>query len=458
VIPPPRRPARGRRPEGKPRVAGDPGTQTSRLPRVAPVAGCGIDFGTSNSAIALAWHDRVEVVRAEPSLPVLPSIVYLHRKGERRAGREAIDRFFATGHVRTSCGSCELAPYGVSECLQFRRDGGCNDSRLISGVKHDLAKVGFTGTNSWCTDFSAPDLVAVVLARLRSAGEVAAGGPLRRAVLGHPVVFAGEGLATDHKLALERLAEAARLAGFEEVAFLPEPEAALRTAGAGTSGKVTVAADFGGGTFDVAVLDAAGRIASLEGVAVGGERLDQVLFEQRVGPALGLDSLPSWLFNEMRSLSGVRLLLTDPGVPPLLERYGGPAAGLARRILLEGNALGFYGAIEGAKIELSDSDSARVSYPRLAVDVPVTRRYFESCIQPELEEVRAALLRALDKAGASPGDVAAVISTGGSSLIPVFERLLNETFPSALLERRHAFTSVVEGLGEEARRRWGGAA
>ena len=423
-----------------------------------PVAGCGIDFGTSNSAIALAWRDRVEVVRAEPSLPVLPSIVYLHREGERRAGREAVDRFFATGHVRTSCGHCSLAPYGVSECLQFRRDGGCNDARLVSGVKHDLAKSGFTGTNSWCTDFSAPDLVAVVLARLRSTAEAVAGVPLRRVVLGHPVVFAGEGLATDHELGLERLAEAARMAGFEEFAFLPEPEAALRSAGDAGAGGVTLAADFGGGTFDVAVLDASGHVASLEGVAVGGERLDQVLFEQRIGPALGLDSLPSWLFNEMRSLSGVRLLLTDPGVPPLLERYGGAAADLARRILFEGNALGFYGAIEGAKIQLSNAESARVSYPRLGVDVPVTRRYFESCIRPELDEVRAALLRALDKARSKRDEVEAVISTGGSSQIPAFERLLRETFPGARLERRHAFTSVVEGLGEEARRCWGGAA
>jgi len=122
---------------------------------VAPAIGCGIDFGTSNSAIAVAWPDRVEIVAAEPSAPVLPSIVYLHRAGDRGAGEEAVERFFATGHVPTSCGHCALAPYGISECLQFRRDGGCNDARLLSGLKHDLAKSGFTGTNSWCTDFSA---------------------------------------------------------------------------------------------------------------------------------------------------------------------------------------------------------------------------------------------------------------------------------------------------------------
>src|SRR5207302_942824 len=83
--------------------------------------------------------------------------------------------------------------------------------------------------------------------------------------------------------------------------------------------------DFGGGTFDAAVLSG-GRVTALRGTLVGGERLDQVIFETRVGPELGLDALPSWLFNEMRSLSGVGLLLADPGLPFLLERFGGPAA------------------------------------------------------------------------------------------------------------------------------------
>src|SRR5205085_449177 len=93
-----------------------------RLLHVRPACmkalGCGIDFGTSNSAIAVAWPDRVQVVAVEPAAPTLPSIVYLHRDGERRAGREAADRFFTTGHLRTSCGQCGLAPYGVSECLR----------------------------------------------------------------------------------------------------------------------------------------------------------------------------------------------------------------------------------------------------------------------------------------------------------------------------------------------------
>lgn len=414
--------------------------------------GCGIDFGTSNSAIAVAWADRVEVVAAEVTAPVLPSIVYLHREGDRGAGAEAAERFFATGHMRTSCGQCALAPYGISECLQFRRDGGCNDARLLSGLKHDLAKTGFTGTNSWCTDFSAADLVAVVMKRLRLVAERKTGERLKRAVLGHPVVFAGEDHPGDHTTGLDRLRAAAAQAGFDEVEFVTEPEAAL--ASGATAGATTLAADFGGGTFDAAVLTKTGEVAGLHGVAVGGERLDQVLFETRVGPELGLDVLPNWLFNEMRSLSGVRLLLTDPGLPFLLERFGGGAARLAREILFEGHALGFYRALEEAKIRLSTETHTRATYRRLDVDVALSRAYFEVMIKPELEQVAAAMDSALAEAHVKPEAVELVVCTGGTSQVPAFQELLTGRFRGARVERRDAFTSVVEGLGQAARRRW----
>jgi hypothetical chaperone protein len=414
--------------------------------------GCGIDFGTSNSAIAVAWPDRVQVVAVEPAAPTLPSIVYLHREGERRAGREAVDRYFTTGHVRTSCGHCSLAPYGVSECLQFRRDGGCNDARLINGVKHDLAKPGFTGTNSWCTDFPVAELVAIVIRRLKAAAEAQTGARLTRAVLGHPVVFAGARDPAAQAEGLARLRRAAELAGFDEVNFLAEPEAALAAA---PKLGVALAVDFGGGTFDAAVL-ADGRVSALRGTAVGGERLDQVLFETRVGPELGFDALPSWLFNEMRSLSGVGLLLADPGLPFLLARFGGPAARTAQAILFEGHAHDFYRSIEAAKIALSGQESAVAEFhrPGIHLRVSLNRAFFEAAIRPELDSAEAVIEDVLAAAGVAPDAVDTVISTGGSSRIPAFQRRLEARFGAARIEHRDAFTSVVEGLGERARQAW----
>ncbi len=429
--------------------------------KAAPV-GCGIDFGTSNSAIAVAYVDRVDVVPLGPSLSAktLPSFVYLHRGGKRAAGDEAVRTFLKSGHEKTDCWKCPLAPYGWdTDCRQYRKGGGCNDARLLSGVKHELAKLGFAGTNSWATDFTVGSLVAVVIRRLKDEADKSVGQAVRRVVVGHPVVFAGadpsDRAASDTE-AFSRLERAALEAGFEEVAFLSEPTAAV--IGEHTHRGVEVAVDFGGGTFDVAVMDSRGeqpRIASTSGVAVGGEMLDGVLFETSVGPALGLDVVPNWLFNELRTASSVRLLMADPGIPAILARIGGGAAGLIHALLYEGHAYDFYKAIEATKIALSDSDETELAFAPLGLRLTVHRSAFESMIRPELDLVKQAIEEALETAGIGARDVERVLMTGGSAYIPAFRADLEKTFGKERLEQRDAFTAVVHGLGVRAQQLWG---
>jgi hypothetical chaperone protein len=430
-------------------------------PAAAPV-GYGIDFGTSNSAISVAYPDRVEVLALGPSRSAmtLPSFVYLHRGGRRAAGDEAVRTFLKSGHEKTDCWNCALAPYGWdTDCRQYRKGGGCNDARLLSGVKHDLAKVGFAGTNSWATDFTVGSLVAVVLRRLKNEAEAAVAEGARRLVLGHPVVFAGadpSNRAASDAEAFSRLEQAAVEAGFEEVAFLPEPTAAV--IGEPTHHGVEIAVDFGGGTFDVAVMDSRdgeSRIAGLSGVAVGGEVLDGVLFETSVGPALGLEVLPNWLFNELRTASSVRLLMADPGIPAILARIGGKEAELAHALLYEGYAYDFYKAIEGAKIALSSSEVTELRFSPLGLQVTLRRSAFESMIRPELDLVREAVARALGEARVQPREVDRVLLTGGSAYIPAFRDDLARIFGEDRLEQRDAFTAVVYGLGVRAQQLWG---
>lgn len=429
-------------------------------PAEAPV-GCGIDFGTSNSAISVAYADRVEVLALGQSRSVmtLPSFVYLHRSGRRGAGDEAVRTFLESGHEKTDCWNCPLAPYGWdTDCRQYRKGGGCNDARLLSGVKHELAKLGFAGTNSWATDFTVGSLVAVVLKRLKSEAN-AVGRGTQRVVVGHPVVFAGADAgnrAASDAEAFSRLEQAALEAGFREVAFLPEPTAAV--IGEPVHHGVEVAVDFGGGTFDVAVMDSRDgepRIAGMSGVAVGGEALDGVLFETCVGPALGLEALPSWLFNELRTASSVRLLMADPGIPAILARVGGKVGELVHALLYEGHTYEFYKSIEAAKIALSSSEVTELAFSPLGLRVTVHRSAFESMIRPELDMVRQAIRQALDSASVQARDVDRVLLTGGSAYIPAFRADLAETFGEDRLEQRDAFTAVVHGLGVRAQQLWG---
>jgi len=387
--------------------------------------------------------------------------VYLHRGGRRAAGEEAVRTFLESGHEKTDCWNCPLAPYGWdTDCRQYRKGGGCNDARLLSGVKHELAKLGFAGTNSWATDFSVGSLVAVVLKRLKNEADAAVTASAPRVVIGHPVVFAGSdpsNRAASDAEAFSRLEHAAVEAGFEEVAFLPEPTAAV--IGEVTHRGVEIAVDFGGGTFDVAVMDSRTgeqRITGMAGVAVGGEVLEGVLFETIVGPALGLEVLPNWLFNELRTSSSVRLLMADPGIPAILARIGGTPAELVHALLYQGHAYDFYKAIEAAKIALSSSEMTELTFSPMGLQVTVHRSAFEAMIRPELDLVRDAIGRALDEAGVEAREVDRVLMTGGSAYIPAFRADLAQTFGEDRLEQRDAFTAVVHGLGVRAQQLWSG--
>ncbi len=423
--------------------------------------GYGIDFGTSNSSVSIAYADRVEVLTLGGSASrTLPSFVYLHRAGRRAAGNEAVRTFLVSGHEKTDCWNCPLAPYGWdTDCRQYRKGGGCNDARLLSGVKHELAKLGFAGTNSWATDFNVGALVSVVLGRLKNEADETTGHSVGSVVLGHPVVFAGadpQNRAASDAEALRRLGQAAVEAGFSEVAFLPEPTAAV--IGEHAHRGVEIAVDFGGGTFDVAVLDSRDgepRVAGIAGIAIGGETLDGILFETVVGPALGLDVLPSWLFNELRTASSVRLLMADPGIPAILARIGGGAADLVQALLYGGHAYEFYRAVEAAKIALSDATATDLEFAALGLHVEVRRSTFESMIRPELDLIAATVKRAVAEAGMQQSEVDRVLVTGGSAYIPAFCKDLAAVFSEERIEQRDAFTAVVHGLGVRAQQLWG---
>ena len=410
--------------------------------------------------MSVAYAGRVEVLPlGQSSSRTLPSFIYLHRAGRREAGDDAVRSFLVSGHQKTDCWNCPLAPYGWdTDCRQYRKGGGCNDARLVSGVKHELAKLGFAGTNSWATDFTVGSLVSVVLSRLKREADNATGHDVGSVVLGHPVEFAGadpENRAASDAEAFRRLEQAAREASFTEIAFLAEPTAAA-IEGHGEAG-VELAVDFGGGTFDVAVLDSrAGtpRVASTAGIAIGGEMLDGVLFETIIGPKLGLDALPSWLFNELRTASSVRLLMADPGIPNILARIGGAAADVVDAILYRGLAYDFYRAIEAVKIALSTDDGATLKFVPLGLHMHIRRAAFESMIRPELDLVAGRIRHALDEAAIATGDVDRVLLTGGSAYIPAFRRDLAATFGTDRLEQRDAFTAVVHGLGVRAQQLW----
>jgi hypothetical chaperone protein len=445
-----------------------------------PVA-YGIDFGTTNSSIAVAYRNRIEVVPVEASglREILPSLIYLNRDGNRAAGQEAAEQYLVTGSSKTICGRCELVEWidnkRFSDCKMFKPGAGCQDSRLISGIKSDLSETDFVSTHSWATDFTLVDLVAVIFRRLKQTADRATGANVRRVVLGYPVAFVGaEGpkFAERQSRAEERIRDAAEQAGFTDIVLLDEPEAAVINEQLHEG--IALAADFGGGTFDVAVIKFApngGDVLALAGAEVGGEKFDKLLFQEKVAPALHLNEtyelrsgsyreLPNWFKNRMSTLSGLKALLSDKDTASTLSEY--MASDKQKRlatvanIIYGGYAYQFYSAIEQAKIDLSTSVSTSVEFHRPGIDlsIPVQRDEFERLISDSLMAAEDAITHALREAGVRPEHVNLVLRTGGSSSIPAFVRMLEEIFDPSVIQERPVYTTVVHGLATYALGRW----
>ena len=160
-----------------------------------------------------------------------------------------------------------------------------------------------------------------------------AGADIRRVVLGHPVCFAGaEGpdFAKRQRLALDRLVEAAEIAGFREVEFLDEPTAALIPEDSPRGQLFPSTSE--AATFDVSVIEftpEAGDVLAIQGAAVGGELFDALLFDAKIAAQLGLDGqlhtngkvlpVPAKL-RRMRTLHGILMMVSDDSVWGTLEQ------------------------------------------------------------------------------------------------------------------------------------------
>jgi hypothetical chaperone protein len=388
----------------------------------------GIDFGTTNSVLAVAWPDRTEVL-TDRGLPPLRSSVFLNSAGVRTAGEQAIRQFLTNPDTR--------------------------EARVLMMLKAGLAQPRLDSTDVFGDRMSLERLTAIVFRYLKLLGDRHTGADVTRAFVGFPVAFPdtlGDRFDELQNLAIERLCEAANQAGFTELVPFEEPAAAAGSEDAG----LYVALDFGGGTFDVAVVAAGAdgdEVLALAGVPVGGERLTGLLFEATLEGSLGFrhPDMPARHRKAARSLPTVLSAIFERDFPPnILRRYAPNYAAIR-----EGGFLwDLYAAVEEAKLELSSSNRARIVLSRAGIDpidVAVTRQTFEGAIADELDRVMEEVSRAIARAQVSAGDVELVTLTGGSSSIPAFQQRVRKLFPGARVESRDPFGRVALGLAEQAR-------
>jgi len=451
---------------------------------------CGIDYGTTNSSVAVNVDGKVHVVPMDGDIPYLKSQLFLHRDGDRSCGERAARRYLNESQYRTRCVSCDRTPdrfipplqsrltWLPDGCQQYVPGGGCNDARFLRGLKAELPDLQFTRTTSWAIEYRVESLVAIVLQELKQRAERFVGTSIPNVVLGRPVVL-GQSDEED-QLVEDRLLRAAQRAGFEDLAVCPEPVAAALEPVYGPAQGVILSLDFGGGTFDVAVLrvfDDGGELTpELEGIGganVGGDMIDGVIFDRHFADYLGLNAskerlgfkLPNRVRARMRTRAGLVRLATERAIYELIDRgvrssKAGPEMTRLRDLIFGGFGFGFYEAIETAKCDLSKHTVSEVRFRggSLDVDQPLRRSELEVALAPILTAVDEAISDALAGAEKGPDAIDTVLLTGGSSQLSAFQDLVQKRFPTAHIVTGDTYTSVARGLATIAPQFFGGSA
>jgi hypothetical chaperone protein len=458
-----------------------------------PKLGIGIDFGTSNSAAAIFDGQGVKLVKLTAHNPIMPSANYIDRDFMAEIGQEAIDEYIkgnqgrkvelsveVLGEARTSAGGPD-GPAGEGETSkvygQAFNDGSL-PGRLFRGTKRLLGNLASDRTLIFSRPFRLVALVTPILVGIR--------GALRDAIrqipdrdiqdfadhacIGHPVNFEGNEQQRN-TVALDRLSEAYRHAGIAEQSFCPEPTAAAISFLHNQSDRQNqrlLTVDFGGGTLDFSILrrlDDSFKVEATHGIALGGDKIDQIIFRELVFPLLGkgerwsrvvdgltVDTLfPFGDFEDLLINWPVSYMLNqNKYTAPVMQRMAEDdvAADKFRRLydlIRQNYSYQVFEAIKDFKASLSVQQSATLDIPQLDIEVELERWEFEVMISDALFELEQAITLILSKADLEATDIDLVLRTGGSSLIPAVKDILDNQFAGKVVEH-DPFTSVAAGL------------
>ena len=434
----------------------------------------GIDFGTSNSGVAVYDGQRVKLLPVDPKnvLPeVIKTVLYITRDYRCLIGQDAVENYYRDNvnrqrrYVKQWAG--EIDVYGAD--MHYVRDiyvyvDELKPGRLLQYLKTALRKDRYTGTQVFERYYTAGDLVKTYLSLLKQRAEEILGEPIHAVTLGRPVKFSES--AEQDARAQETLRQAAEEAGFKDIDFELEPiAAALDYEQSITKPQNVVIYDFGGGTLDIAVMRLGDprkrKVYASGGVDIAGSDFDRAIIEKRMLPHFGygrvkhqpeilemIHAIPDWM------------ALPELGTPinrNILEKAIQAGTAPVRLKALQGLiyndlAFTFYNRVEAGKIALSDDGATIISLEDK--NIPLwelyTRHQFESDIQHYLVEVEKVLLDTISKSGLEPGEIDAVVKTGGSSSIPLFTEMLTRIFGKEKVKESNAFTSVVAGLAIKA--------
>ena len=415
---------------------------------------CAIDFGTSNSAIAMVQADGTRLVELEAGFSTMPTAVFY-----------AVDGLSGFQEPTRLYGRAAIAAYVDGTEGRLMRS---MKSILGSTLAEQSTEVGGGHTVRY------QDVVGAYLRHLRhQATRYGAPGP-DRVVLGRPVFFVDDDPQRD-AAAQSALEAAARQVGFAQVQFQYEPiAAALDFESTTEHEQLVLVADIGGGTSDFSLvrvgperrrrLDRRDDILANHGVHIAGTDFDRQIELAHLLPTCGYRGLgpsgrevPSRVYFDLATWHLINTVYAPGRVAELraMKSFYAEQQHHARLMIVIEQRLGHALAAraEEAKIAVAGATQAHVTLDQIEVDlcVVIDEASMLESVGAELERITDAARATTTMAGVAASRVDAVYFTGGSTGLGALVERIAAQFPSARQVHGNRFSSVVQGLGQHAR-------
>ncbi len=414
-----------------------------------PPAALGLDFGTTNTVVALA--DSGGESRLVPF------------EGEEAAGAVFRSALCFWEEERAWNGIAhDAGPWAIAEYLQSPLD-----SRFVQSFKSVAANPTFERALIFGKPYRFEDMGRAFLQKLVAH----AGGRLDdrppRIVVGRPVEYVGA--RPDAALARKRYDLMLQAFGVE-IHYVFEPLGAAHSYAASLTEPATVlVADFGGGTTDFSVVQVAEPGAPRRcvplgsgGIGIAGDHFDRRIVDRVVLPSIGkgghyrsmgkLLDIPGGWFADFADWSRLAMMRNRKTLDELhrLQRSALDPEAIGRMIALIEHEQGFplYDAVGALKRALSSADRApfRFEGGGVRIEAEVRRADFEAWIADDLRRIEATMDAALARAGVAPEAIDRVFLTGGSSLIPAIRAIFHRRFGGERIASGGELTSIAHGL------------
>src|SRR5881628_1938543 len=345
----------------------------------------GIDLGTTNSVVAVMEGGEPVVITNPEGGRLTPSVVAFTKTGERLVGQVA---------KRQAVTNPENTVFSIKRFMGRRFDEVSEEMKMVP-YRVVRASNGDVRIEANGKEYPPPEISAMVLQKLKQAAEEYLGQPVTNAVITVPAYF--------NDAQRQATKDAGQIAGLEVMRIVNEPTAAALAYGLDKKKDETIAVyDFGGGTFDISILEVGEGVVEVKATNgdthLGGDNLDQRIID--------------WIIGEFRKDQGIDLSKDKMSLQRLKE------------------------AAEKAKMELSSTASTDINLPFITADqsgpkhlnMALTRAKFEQLNGDIINKTMGPVKQALADAGMQPKDIDEVVLVGGSTRIPLVQKIVQDYF------------------------------